>query len=259
MVAVLDPYTGVPLAFMDGTAVTTLRTAAASAVAVEALARKGAARLLVQGQAHIAALQRNGAHAWSGMWSPRPSSLDASVDRLRERGFDVEPVESLDDAIAGANIIVCATLATEPLFSARELRPGATVVTLGSFDRYRREIGPDVLHASHHVVVDHEPTARQNCGPIVAAQAGAAAAKLEVLELGDVLTGAETGRGSDDEIVTYISAGLGIQDAAAAWSIHQRAEAHGVSRSADWPATSAESPAVEIRPIGVPGDHPPSR
>ncbi|GAB2764383.1 hypothetical protein GCM10027072_73770 [Streptomyces bullii] len=86
VITVLDPRTGVPLAFMDGTAVTTLRTAAASAVAVEALARKEAARLLVlgagvQGQAHIKALQHDKHYAWTGMWSPRPSSRDASVGR----------------------------------------------------------------------------------------------------------------------------------------------------------------------------------
>lgn len=147
VIAVLDPRTGVPLAFMDGTALTTLRTAAASAVAVEALARKDAARLLVlgsgvQGRAHVAALRHGRAYARTGMWSPRRSSLDASVGSLREQGFDVEPVESLSEAVAEADVVVCATLATEPLFTARQLRPGATVVAIGSFEAHRCEIGP---------------------------------------------------------------------------------------------------------------------
>ncbi|WP_416979823.1 ornithine cyclodeaminase family protein [Streptomyces sp. T028] len=237
VVTVLDPHTGVPLAFMDGTALTTLRTAAASAVAVGALARSEAARLLVlgsgvQGRAHIEALSRNKAYAWTGMWSPRRSSLDASVGHLREQGHDVEPVDSLSDALARADVVVCATLATEPLFSAHQLSPGTTVVTVGSFERHRCEIGPDVLRASRRVVVDHEPTARHTCGPVVAARAEA---DLELLELGHVLTGAATGRRGDDDIVTYISAGLGVQDAAAAWHIYQQAEAHGVGRRADRP------------------------
>lgn len=235
VVAVLDPHTGVPLAFMDGTALTTLRTAAASAVAVEALARKEAGRLLVlgsgvQGQAHVAALRRTRPYTWTGMWSPRPSSLNASVDRLRERGFDVEAVPSLNEAIATADVVVCATLPTEPLFSARSLSPGTTVVTVGSFDRHRCEIGPDVLDASHRVVVDHEPTARQNCGPLLAASARVERAEPVVVELGHVLTGDAAGRDSDDDVVTYLSAGLGVQDAAAAWSIYQRAEAHDIGR-----------------------------
>ncbi|MFF9040420.1 ornithine cyclodeaminase family protein [Streptomyces sp. NPDC014892] len=234
VVAVLDPDTGVPLAFMDGTALTTLRTAAASAVAVEALARKDATRLLVlgsgvQGQVHVEALHRNADYAWTGMWSPRRPSLDAAVDRMRARGFEVEPVESLSDAIAKADVVVCATLATEPLFPAHELSPGATVVTLGSFERHRCEIGPDILRASRHVVVDHEPTARQNCGPVIAAETDAA--ELDVLELGRVLTGLDRARGSDDDIVTYLSAGLGVQDAAAAWSIYRQAEALGAGRA----------------------------
>ncbi|MGI5459797.1 ornithine cyclodeaminase family protein [Streptomyces sp. CA-249302] len=224
VVAVLDPHTGAPLAFMDGTAITTLRTAAASAVAVEALARKGATRLLVlgsgvQGRAHVEALRHNGTYAWTGMWSPRRPSLNASVGRLREEGHDVEALESPHEAIAEADVIVCATSATEPLFSARELKPGTTVVTVGSFDRHRCEIGPDVLHASERVVVDHEPTARQNCGPLIAA------GTPTVVELGHVLTGDATGRRNDEDIVTYLSVGIGVQDAAAAWSIHRRTSA----------------------------------
>ncbi|MBT2676926.1 ornithine cyclodeaminase family protein [Streptomyces sp. ISL-14] len=264
VITLLDPHTGVPLAFMDGTAVTTLRTAAASAVAVEALARKEAARLLVlgagvQGQAHIKALQHDKHYAWTGMWSPRPSSRDAAVDRLRRQGFEVEPVESSSEAIGRADVIVCATSATEPLFPASELATGVTVVTVGSFDRHRCEIGPDVLHASNQVVVDHEPTARQNCGPLIAARAQPHAPGLEVLELGRVLTGDATGRGSDDDIVTYISAGLGVQDAAAAWSVYQQAEARDIGRRAEWPAMSASSPAVEHRSTGEPAGRPPSR
>ncbi|MEU1515595.1 ornithine cyclodeaminase family protein [Streptomyces sp. NPDC005811] len=238
VVTVLDPHTGVPLAVMDGTALTTLRTAAASAVAVGALARRGAARLLVlgsgvQGRAHLAALSQQQAYAWTGMWSPRRSSLDTSVGRLRAQGHDVEPVDSLSDALARADVVVCATLATEPLFSAHQLAPGATVVTVGSFERHRCEIGPDVLRASRRVVVDHGPTARHTCGPVVAARAET---DIDLLELGHVLTGTATGRRSDDDLVTYLSAGLGVQDAAAAWHIHQRAEERGVGRRADRPA-----------------------
>ncbi|MCZ9337891.1 hypothetical protein NGM37_08885, partial [Streptomyces sp. TRM76130] len=68
-----------------------------------------------QGQAHVAALHHSRGYAWTGMWSPRRASLDASVNRLREQGFDVEPVESPGDALATADVVVCATLATEPL------------------------------------------------------------------------------------------------------------------------------------------------
>ncbi|MCZ9338393.1 ornithine cyclodeaminase family protein, partial [Streptomyces sp. TRM76130] len=134
------------------------------------------------------------------------------------------------DALATADVVVCATLATEPLFTAERLRPGATVVAVGSFDRHRCEIGPDLLRASHNVVVDHAPTARQNCGPLVAARARDDAVEPDLLEIGRVLTGRETARGSDDDIVTYLSAGLGVQDAAAAWAVYRRAEAHGVGR-----------------------------
>ncbi|MGQ4386144.1 hypothetical protein [Streptomyces sp. SAS_270] len=65
---------------------------------------------------------------------------------------------------------------------------------------------------------------------MLAASARAERAEPAVVELGHVLTGDAGGRYSDDDVVTYLSAGLGVQDAAAAWSVYQRAEAHDVGR-----------------------------
>ncbi|MBR8640427.1 ornithine cyclodeaminase family protein [Streptomyces tuirus] len=243
VVTLLDPDTGAPVALMDGTALTTLRTAAASAVAVEALASKATDRLLVlgsgvQGRAHVRALCHGGRFERVSMWSPTPANLATAVAELRAEGYEVEAVASPEAALASAAVVVCATLATDPLFPAHALRAGTTVVVVGSFEPHRHEIGPDVLAACRRVGVDHAPTARHTCGPLIAA------GQVPVVELGHVLTGAATGRDSEDDIVTYLSAGLGIQDASAAWSIHDRAERRGVGRTLDW---RTEHPA--LRPI----------
>jgi alanine dehydrogenase len=233
VVTLLDPETGVPLALMDGTTLTTLRTAAASAVAVEALASKDADRLLVlgsgvQGRAHVRALCRGGRFGHVAMWSPNPANLTATLAELRAEGYEVEAAASAGAAPASADVVVCATLATEPLFPADELAAGTTVVVVGSFEPHRHEIGPDVLAGSQRVVVDHAPTARHTCGPLIAA------GEVPVVELGHVLTGTATGRDTDDDIVTYLSAGLGVQDAAAAWSIYHQAVRQDIGRTLDW-------------------------
>ncbi|MFI5799965.1 ornithine cyclodeaminase family protein [Streptomyces sp. NPDC051677] len=236
VVTVLDPETGVPLALMDGTTLTTLRTAAACAVAVRALAAEDAHRLLVlgsgvQARAHVRALCHDGSFEDVRLWSPNPANLAAAVTELRDEGYKVEAVTTPEAALATADVVVCATLATEPLFNAADLTAGTTVIVVGSFAPHRHEIGPDVLAASRRAVVDHAPTALRNCGPLITA------GHPDVVELGHVLADTATGRDSDDDIITYFSSGLGIQDAAAAWTVHQRAERLNIGHTLNWSST----------------------
>ncbi|RBQ14932.1 ornithine cyclodeaminase family protein [Spongiactinospora rosea] len=225
----LHPETGVPVAVLDGGAVTTVRTSAASAVAVAALARPGASRLAVlgagtQGRAHVRAISRVLAVKDVAIWSPIPEERESAA-----RELDVRAVADVADAVAGADVVVCATLATEPILTPDLLRPGATVVSIGSFEEHRREIGTDLLAASAAVVVDHVPTARAHSGPVVAARR-----PMELLALGDVLTGRATARRDPDDLVTYLSVGLGVQDAAAAWHVVERAEALDIGQEIAW-------------------------
>ncbi|MFI0418736.1 ornithine cyclodeaminase family protein [Spongiactinospora sp. 9N601] len=225
----LHPETGAPVAVLDGGAVTTVRTSAASAVAVAALARPGAARLAVlgagtQGRAHVRAISRVLPLKDVTIWSPIPGERESAARELAVRA-----VASVPDAVADADVVVCATLATEPILAPDLLRPGTTVVSIGSFEEHRREIGTDLLAASAAVVVDHVPTARAHAGPVVAARL-----PMELLALGDVLTGRATARRDPDDLVTYLSVGLGVQDAAAAWHVVERAEALDAGQEIAW-------------------------
>ncbi|MEU6350959.1 ornithine cyclodeaminase family protein [Streptomyces sp. NPDC047072] len=222
VVTVLDPATGRLAAVMDGTAVTTLRTAAASAVAVDALATPDSADLAVLGSgtqalAHVRAIARVRDLKAVRLWSPTPHHRARAAATLADQGFPVEPVDTAEDAVTGASLVATCTLSRTPVVLGRWLAPGCTVVSVGSFEPTRREADSDVLRRSAAVVVDDPETAAGHAGPIVDALADGLLS--EVIALGDVLTGRATARTGPADIVYYNSTGLGIQDAAAAWAV----------------------------------------
>lgn len=227
VVTVLDPETGRLVAVLDGTAVTTLRTAAASAVAVDALAGPDSADLAVLGSgtqalAHVRAISRVRDLKSVRLWSPTPRHRARAARTLTDLGLPVEAVGTAEEAVSGASLVAACTLSTTPVVHGTWLAPGCTVVSVGSFEPARREVDAEVLRRSAAVVVDDPATAAKHAGPIVDALASAQPPPL--VALGDVLTGRATARTTAEEIVTYTSVGLGIQDAAAAWAVVRAAQ-----------------------------------
>lgn len=222
VVSVLDPVTGRLTAVMDGAAVTTLRTAAASAVAVDALAAPDSADLAVLGSgtqalAHVRAIARVRDLKSVRLWSPTPRHRARAARTLMDLGFPAEPAGTAEEAVRGACLVAACTLSTTPVVRGQWLAPGCTVVSVGSFEPTRREVDAEVLRRSATVVVDDPATAAEHAGPVVAALASGEAPEL--VALGEVLTGRATARTDPGDIVYYNSVGLGIQDAAAAWAV----------------------------------------
>jgi ornithine cyclodeaminase/alanine dehydrogenase-like protein (mu-crystallin family) len=238
LVVLLDPVTGRPRALLDGEAITTLRTPAASVVAVRALAREGAARVAVlgcgvQGRAHARALAAEPGITEVTMWSPYPAERAAAVAELDPlAGVAVRAATTVGAALADADIIVTATTSREPVLSAAQLLAGATVISVGSFAPDRREVGDDLVGTAR-VIVDDVTTAVTQAGSIVHALATGALHVDQMSSLGDVLSGG-IGRRDEHELVLYTSVGLGLQDAAAGWLAVSRADAAGRGRAVAW-------------------------
>jgi ornithine cyclodeaminase/alanine dehydrogenase-like protein (mu-crystallin family) len=162
----LDAETLSLLALLDGVALTTVRTAAVSAVAVDALAPPDAGRLVVfgtgpQAHSHLAALR-----------SVRPIRQVVVVgrDAARTRAFADEyqgRVGSADD-VAEADLVVCCTTAREPLFDGAILPANATVVAVGSHEPTAREVDDETLRRST-VVVEAKQVALREAGEVVQA------------------------------------------------------------------------------------------
>ncbi|MFE9443877.1 ornithine cyclodeaminase family protein [Streptomyces sp. NPDC006602] len=230
VVTVLDPVTGRLTAVMDGTAVTTLRTAAASAVAIDALARPDAADLAILGSgtqalAHARAIARVRELKSVRLWSPTPRRRARAAETLAaEAGLPVEPADSAEAAVRGASLVAACTLSTTPVVHGRWLDPGCTVVSVGSFEPTRREVDAEVVRRSAAVVVDDPQTAAGHAGPVVDALREGLLTRDDLISLGEVLTGRRTARSGPEDVVYYNSVGLGIQDAAAAWAVVEAAK-----------------------------------
>lgn len=244
LLTVLDGETGRPAAVMGATALTTRRTAAASAVAVEALSPDDAGDLAVIGSgaqalAHLQAIARVRALTRVRVASRTP----AGARKLAARWNDEAPVGAVraeacagtEEAVRGANVVVTATTATSPVLADAWVGDAALVVTVGSFSAERSEL-PGSLVARSRVVVDHRETALADAGCIVQAVASGALDPAGLETLGEVLVlaaqadaDAAQERRPPVRPTVYASVGVGAQDAAAAAAVMAaaRAEARG--------------------------------
>lgn len=235
-IAALDPITGRLAAVIDGTAITTHRTAAASALAASALSNDNSEALAVlgcgvQGRAHVRAIARVRDIRAVRMWSPDSSERSRVTAELAdELGISVEPTETAADAVATSHIVATCTLATEPVLRGEWLRPGATVLSVGSFEPHRHEVDRELVGSAQAVIVDDPATAIKHAGPIIDAINAGRLAENDLIGLGDVLLGRAPARTSSRDIVFYNSTGLGVQDAAIAWTVIQRAKKGGIGQ-----------------------------
>jgi ornithine cyclodeaminase/alanine dehydrogenase-like protein (mu-crystallin family) len=232
VVMLLDPATGEPQAIVNATAITSVRTAAVSAVATDVLARSDATILAVigtgfQAQWHVRAI--------AGI---RPLTHVRLTGRDAARGREVAarlseevsvPVEFVSDpaqALAGATIVVTATTSSTPVLEHAWLAPGAHVNAVGACLPAARELDTATV-AGARFVVDRRESALAESGDYLfaAAEAGLGPDHIAA-ELGEVLDGA-SGRTSDDELTIFESLGLAVQDLAAAQYVCAMARASG--------------------------------
>jgi ornithine cyclodeaminase/alanine dehydrogenase-like protein (mu-crystallin family) len=216
-IMVLD-LAGRLMAVLDATTLTAVRTAAASAVAVDALSRPDSIRLAVlgagvQAREHIRALSRVRSIETVRIWSPTPANRAKLANEV-----GAVAVDSPAAAVASADIVVACTMSTEPVVPTEALAPGTTVISVGSFAPERSEVDDGLVRLAR-VVVDDVPTALGHAGPIMRGVAGGFLRTEDIRSLGDVLLGQAQGRAHAGELVFYNSVGLGVQDAAAAAAV----------------------------------------
>jgi ornithine cyclodeaminase len=232
LVIALDAVTGEPVAVLDGGAVTTLRTAAASAVAVDALALPALDRLALvgsgtQARAHARAVNRIRPLRSVSLWSPTAANRErAAGDISAELGIPVSVARTPGEAVRDAPLVVTCTLSRTPVVGAADVAPGALVVSVGSFEPGRCEVDAALVRTAAAVVVDDPVTAAVHAGPVVSALRDGHLTGDRLVALGEVL--AEPGwrhRLGPRDTVFYNSVGIGVQDAAAAWAVVDRARA----------------------------------
>jgi ornithine cyclodeaminase/alanine dehydrogenase-like protein (mu-crystallin family) len=211
VVLLSDAANGSLLAVLDAAAVTALRTGAAAVLAAETLGRENAETASVVGagvNGRAAArtfLARGRAVV---LWDVDVSRARAAADELGARA-----AESAEEALR-ADLVVTMTPGHEPLFPAGSLRPGQHVSLMGADGPGKAEIDPLELVRTHMFCDDWEQASHN--GELVHAIETAALSREQVTELGAVLTGESAGRRTPDEVTTFDSTGLAIQDLAIA-------------------------------------------
>ena len=229
VVLLSSAQTGEPLAMLNASAVTEIRTAAVSAVATELLARADATELAiigtgVQARAHLLAIAA--ARPLTGI---RVAGRDrAKALRFAEgmRELVATPVTacaSAADAVAGAGIVVTATSSAEPVLRRNWLAPGAHVNAVGACVPQARELDTETMAAAA-LFTDSRQSAASEAGDYVLAQAEGAIGPDHIrAELGEVLAGTAPGRADDAEITVFESLGLAVEDLAAAALAYRKA------------------------------------
>jgi ornithine cyclodeaminase len=238
-VLLLDAETGRPLALLDGTYLTALRTGAASGLATELLARPEARVVALFGAGGQALHQleavcrvRTIERAWlvnrTRAHAERLAERVAGWGEWRPREVRVAGSGEVRTAVADADVIVTATAATEPLFPGEWARPGTHVNAIGAFTPRMRELDATLLRRAL-VVVDHRPAARAEAGDLLMAEReGTLAPGTVYAELGELVLGSHPGRVDAEQITVFKSVGVAVQDVAVAGAAYQRAAERGL-------------------------------
>ena len=218
-VTLFDGATGVPTAILDASAVTAVRTAAVSAVATRTLAREDARVLAilgagVQGKAHLKALV--GVREFEDVRVYSPTEAHARALAAAGDGL-ARVVSSAEDAVRGADVVVTATSAREPVLRRDWLEPGAHVNAVGASMPSVRELDVDTV-AACALFCDSRESLRNEAGEYrLALEQGAIPGENHVRgELGEVLAGSAPGRLDPEELTVFRSLGLAVEDLAAA-------------------------------------------
>jgi ornithine cyclodeaminase len=226
-----DADHGTPIAVLDGNVITARRTAAVSALAASYLARPDAEQLLVVGAGRVASLLPEAyrevrAIRHVAVWDRTPASAQALALRLRLLGFDAVVAPNLASAVRAADIVSCATFATEPLVLGAWLQPGVHLDLIGSFTPQMRETD-DAAIGRASIFVDTD-NALKECGDLLLPMRGGVfSADRLAGTLADLCAGRHRGRVTTEEVTLFKAVGTAMSDLAAAMVVRRGLDGEG--------------------------------
>ncbi|MFZ3262853.1 MAG: ornithine cyclodeaminase family protein [Terriglobales bacterium] len=230
LVVLFDPETGAAVCVVDAGEITAIRTAAASAVATDALARKDARRLALLGYGEQAATHARAIGKVRDLesivvWGRAHERARAFAERMQaELALPVAAAGVVREAVAEADIICTVTSAAEPILKGEWVRPGTHLNLVGSSHAGPAEVDSDLVVRSRFIADSREGVLNQGGEFLRAKAAGLVGDEHIVAEIGQVLAGEIEGRRSAEEITIYKSLGHVVQDLASAWALYSESE-----------------------------------
>ncbi len=231
---------GEPLAILDATAITAIRTAAVSGAATDALAKSDAGDLALigsgaQAKTHLAAMAAVRKLRRVRVWSrTRANAEKFAREGARADLPEIEVVATGEEAVRDADLVCTTTSAKEPVLRGSWLAPGAHVNAVGACFAATRELDTDAVKRSRFFT-DRRESCLAEAGDFLLAKREGAIDDTHLLgELGDVFLGRLAGRTSPDDVTVFESLGIAVEDLASAHFLHARAQASGEGTWLEW-------------------------
>jgi ornithine cyclodeaminase/alanine dehydrogenase-like protein (mu-crystallin family) len=226
------PNTGMPVAVMDGTLISAMRTGAMTGLGVRYLAPRKTSKVGVIGAGVQSRTQILGLHTALPnveeivVFSRQTLRAEAVAEECRERwGAPVRPANTIDEALLDADVALVVTTASEPLIFARHIKAGALTVQLAG-----HECEFAVIQQCQKIVTDDWEVVKHRgiMTPAIMHQMGLLHDSDIHANLGHLILGTRPGRENDGERIHYAHMGMGLDDVALAWSIYQTACQRGL-------------------------------
>ena len=237
LVLVVDAATGAPMAVMDGTYLTALRTGAAAGAATDLLARRNAAHVAIlgagtQGRTQLLGVcevrQVTRVHVYDAL----RARAEEYVTEMKARGgrvpTDIAVSGSSAEAVADADIVCTATTSTTPVLRDADLKLGVHINGIGAYTPQMQEVDEATV-ARARIVVDSRPACLAEAGDlIIPLRKGLITEQSIHAELGEIVLGRKAGRENERQVTFFKSVGNAVQDAAVARLALQAAEKQGL-------------------------------
>jgi alanine dehydrogenase len=230
-----DPKNGLPLAIMDGTYITAMRTGAAGAVAAKYLSREDSSTVTiigtgVQGRSQLIALYEvrkvRKVYAFD---SDRKRCLDYILEMKKRVKADITEATDLQDAVRHSDIAVTATPSFEPVLKGEWLAQGSHVTGIGSHSPDARELDENVITRASKLVLDtwDAKTVGDIAYPV---SKGLFKEEQIYTDIGAIVAGKKPGRASPDEITVFKSVGTAVADVSTAFKAYELASKRGIGK-----------------------------
>ena len=235
MIELVDPATGFPLAIMDGTWITNMRTGAAGGVATKYLARKDSKTLGIVGAGKQAYTQLMAINEVMDIeevivYCRTCSSREDFAKRVSEiYGIPVRAVDTPKKAVENMDVVVTVTPVNHPVIKTEWISPGTHINAMGADAPGKQEIESSALLKAK-IFIDCWEQASHSGEINVPVSEGLIQQEDISGKLGDVIIGKNPGRTSDDEITIFDSTGLAVQDITTAWTVYEKARDHNLGR-----------------------------
>lgn len=235
MIELVDPKTGFPVSVMDGTWITDMRTGAAAGVATKYLARDNSEILGLVGAGVQAATGLEAINEVMDIKEVRVScrtceTRDLFAQKASEKyGIPVKSVETIKEAVQGADVLLTTTPAREPVVKSKWVSPGTHINAMGADAPGKQELDSHILQKAK-IIIDCWDQASHSGEINIPVQEGLVRQSDIQGKIGDVIIGKVPGRTSDEEITVFDSTGLAVQDVVTAWNVYEKALQKGIGQ-----------------------------